>query len=79
MKRGILISFLAWIETKNIYHANYNNKYNIPTDYDKIKCPNTTVFVDIGLFFIALVNLGKTFVRNSANDTFRSATKQFWC
>ena len=59
MTRGIVILFLVWVEAKNIYHANYNNDYNIPANYDKIKCPNTTVFVDIGLFFVALVNLGK--------------------
>ena len=61
MTRGLVILLLVWVKAKNIYHANYNNDYNIPTNYDKIKCPNTTVFVDIGLFFIALVNLGENF------------------
>ena len=43
-----------------IEHANYNNAENVPrVDYDRSKCPNTTVHVEIGMFYIALVGLGK--------------------
>ena len=44
-----------------IEHINYNNVENVPrVDYDRFKCPNKTVHVEIGMFYIALVGLGKS-------------------
>ena len=58
----VLLIIASFASGKSIYHENYNNAYDVPSDYDKTKCPNSTVFVDIGMFFVALVHLGTFYV-----------------
>ena len=61
--RELILLLLTSSSAKGVYHKNYNNNYDVPSAYDKSKCPNSTVLVDVGIFYLALVDMGKYTIR----------------
>ena len=57
--RELILLLLTSSSAKSVYHKNYNNNYDVPSAYDKSKCPNSTVLVDVGIFYLALVDMGE--------------------
>lgn len=57
--RELILLVLTSSFAKGVFHENYNNDYDLPSTYDKSKCPNSTLLVDVGIFYLALVDMGK--------------------
>lgn len=57
--REVLYFLIIFTDAQRVRHENFNNNYDLPEAYDKSKCPNATVLLDAGLFYIALVDMGE--------------------
>ena len=57
--RVIFCLLASFTDAQRVHHENFYNDYDSPDSYDKSKCPNATVLVDAGLFYIALIDMGK--------------------
>ena len=57
--REFILFLLTYSYAKGLFHENYKNNYDLPSTYKKSKCPNSTVLVDVGIFYLALVDMGK--------------------